>query len=198
MLTPTEESADAAATQLPPGPLTRFRWTICALIFFATTVNYLDRQMFSLLVPFFENDLRLGPIDLALINVSFIVPYGLGMIFVGRFVDRIGIKKGLGSMFLLWNIASIGHALVGSLNGFMGARFLLGIGESGMFPSAVKTVTEWFPVKERSYATGIFNAGSNVGAMLAPLLGVWIATKYGWRECFVVIGIAGLIWIYFW
>ncbi len=174
------------------------RWTICALIFFATTVNYLDRQLFSLLVPFFEDDLKLGPTDLALINVSFVLPYGLAMIFVGRFIDRVGIRKGLGSTFLLWNLASIGHALVRSLTGFMGIRFLLGLGESGMFPAAVKTMTDWFPSKERSLATGLFNAGANFGAILAPLLGVWIATVFGWRACFFVTGGAGLLWIFFW
>jgi ACS family hexuronate transporter-like MFS transporter len=178
--------------------MTGVRWTICALIFFATTVNYLDRQLFSLLVPFFENDLKLGPTDLALINVSFVLPYGLAMIFVGQFIDRVGIRRGLASTFLLWNIASIGHAFVRSLAGFMGIRFLLGLGESGMFPAAIKTMTDWFPARERSFATGLFNAGANCGAILAPLLGVWIAIHYGWRVCFMVTGSIGIIWIFFW
>jgi MFS transporter, ACS family, hexuronate transporter len=178
--------------------ITRYRWTICALIFFATTVNYLDRQLFSLLVPFFEDELKLGPTDLALINVSFVLPYGLAMLFVGRWIDQIGIKKGLGGSFLLWNLASIGHAVVNSLGGFMGIRFLLGLGESGMYPAAIKTMTDWFPTRERSLATGFFNAGANLGAFLAPLVGVWIATVYGWRACFVFTGAAGLVWILFW
>ena len=178
--------------------MSNVRWTVCALIFFATTVNYLDRQLFSLLVPLFEDDLKLGPTDLALINVSFILPYGFAMIFVGRFIDRIGIKKGLSASFLLWNIASIGHALVQSLTGFMGIRFLLGLGESGMYPAAVKTMTDWFPARERSLATGYFNAGANLGAILAPLVGVWVATVYGWRECFLITGGIGIIWIFFW
>lgn len=175
-----------------------FRWTICALIFFATTINYLDRQLFSLLTPFFEDELKLGPTDLALINVSFILPYGLAMIFVGRFIDRVGIKRGLGGIFVVWNIASLAHAFVSSLTGFMGIRFLLGLGESGMFPAAIKTMTDWFPKKERSLATGIFNAGSNMGAMLAPLIGVALATHYGWRDCFLVTGGVGILWIFFW
>lgn len=175
-----------------------FRWTICALIFFATTVNYLDRQLFSLLIPFFESELRLGPTDLALINVSFVIPYGVAMIFVGQWIDRVGVGKGLGNSFLLWNVASMGHALVNSFSGFIGMRFLLGLGESGMFPAAVKTVTEWFPARERSLATGVFNAGANCGAILAPLLGVWLAATYGWRTCFVLTGLVGLIWIVFW
>ncbi|MFZ4506242.1 MAG: MFS transporter [Fimbriimonas sp.] len=179
-------------------PKNGFRWTVCALIFFATTVNYLDRQLFSLLVPFFEDDLKLGPTDLALINVSFILPYGFAMIFVGRYIDRVGIKRGLGQSFLLWNFASIAHALVQSLSGFMGIRFLLGLGESGMYPAAVKTMTDWFPVKERSLATGYFNAGANLGAILAPMLGVACAAAFGWRACFLITGGAGIIWIFWW
>ncbi len=175
-----------------------YRWTICALIFFAVTINYLDRQLFSVLIPFFENDLRLGPTDLALINVSFILPYGFAMVFVGRAIDRVGLRKGLAAAFLLWNVASIGHALVRGLGGFMGARFMLGLGESAMYPSGVKTVTEWFPVRERSTATGVFNAGANMGAIAAPLLGVWIATVYGWRACFMITGAVGMVWLVFW
>lgn len=177
---------------------TGYRWTICALIFFAVTINYLDRSLFSQLVPFFESELKLGPTDLALINVSFTLPYGFAMVFIGRWIDRVGIRRGLGSSYLIWNVASIGHALVQSLGGFMGARFLLGLGESGMYPSGVKTVTEWFPVKERSTATGIFNAGANMGAIAAPLLGVWLAKTFGWRVCFLLTGALGLIWLVFW
>ena len=179
-------------------PMTGVRWTVCALIFFATTVNYLDRQLFSLLVPYFENDLKLGPTDLALINVGFVLPYGLAMIFIGRYIDRIGVKRGLGQAFLIWNVASICHAFVRSLGSFIGIRFLLGVGESGMYPAAVKTMTDWFPVKERSLATGIFNAGANFGAFLAPILGVWLAEAYGWRTCFMVTGAVGIVWIFFW
>lgn len=177
---------------------TGYRWTICALIFFATTVNYLDRQLFSILVPFFEDDLKLGPTDLALINVSFILPYGLSMMFIGRWIDRFGIKRGLGIAFWVWNLACAAHALVRSLPGFMGARFLLGVGEASMFPAAVKTMAEWFPPKERALATGYFNAGANLGALLAPLLGVALATHFGWRACFVVVGLLGLVWVVFW
>lgn len=181
-----------------PAPATGFRWTICALIFFATTVNYLDRQIFSNLVPFFENDLKLGPTDLALINIGFILPYGLSMMFIGRLIDRIGIKKGLGIAFVVWNFACIAHAFVRSLTGFIGIRFTLGIGEAGMFPAAVKTMTEWFPKRERALATGYFNAGANLGALLAPVLGVALATLIGWRGCFMVIGFLGLVWLFFW
>ncbi len=178
--------------------VTRVRWTICALLFFATTINYFDRQLFSILVPFFENDLRLGPVDLALINVSFLLAYGAGMVFVGRWIDRVGVKRGLGTSFLVWNLASVGHALVGSLGGFAAIRFLLGLGESGNFPASVRTVAEWFPKKERALAAGWFNAGSNVGAILAPLLAVGIAETLGWRACFMLLGGLGLVWLWFW
>ncbi|WP_437964181.1 MFS transporter [Sorangium sp. So ce260] len=180
------------------GVMTRTRWTICALLFFATTINYLDRQLFSLLVPFFENELRLGPTDLALINVSFLLAYGFGMVFVGRWIDRVGTRKGLSATFLLWNVASAAHAFVGSFGGFAAIRFLLGVGEAGNFPSAVRTVAEWFPKRERALATGLFNCGSNVGAILAPLLAVRIAEAYGWRACFLVLGGIGVVWIFFW
>lgn len=191
----------AASPPLAPaqkGTVTRARWTVCALLFFATTINYLDRQLFSLLVPFFEDDLRLGPTDLALINVSFLLAYGFGMMFVGRWIDRVGTRIGLGVSFVLWNIASIAHAIVGSFGGFAAVRFLLGVGESGNFPAAVRTVAEWFPKKERALATGFFNSGSNVGAILAPLLAVRTAEAYGWRACFLILGGIGVVWILFW
>ena len=178
--------------------LSGFRWTICALVFFAMTVNYLDRQVFSLLVPYFENDLRLSPTDLALINVGFALPYGLAMTFVGRWIDRVGVGRGLRSTFLLWNVASIAHAFVTGLGSFVLVRALLGIGECGMYPSAVKTSAEWFPQKERATANGLFNAGANMGALLAPLLGVGIAQAFGWRVCFVVTGLVGMAWIPLW
>lgn len=179
-------------------PLSGVRWTICALVFFATTINYLDRQLFSNLVPFFEDSLKLGPMDLALINVSFILPYGLAMLFVGRFIDKVGIRIGLGTMFLIWTLASIGHAFVRSIVGFIGIRFMLGVGESGMYPGAVKTMADWFPVKERAVANGIFNAGANFGAILAPILGVKIAKAYGWQAAFEVLGGVGMVWLIFW
>jgi MFS transporter, ACS family, hexuronate transporter len=175
-----------------------FRWVICGLVFLAVAINYMDRQMFSQLIPFFEDDLKLGPTDLALINISFILPYGLAMVFVGQGIDGVGVRRGLTASYLLWNLASLAHAFVGSLFGFMGVRFLLGVGESGMFPAGIKTVADWFPRKERALATGIFNAGGNGGAVLAPILGVWLATAYGWRSCFLLTGSVGLFWLVLW
>ncbi len=177
---------------------TRVRWGICALLFFATTINYLDRQLFSLLTPFFEDELRLGPTDLALINVSFLLAYGFGMIFVGSWIDRVGVRIGLAASFLVWNLASMAHAMAAGLGSFAAVRFALGAGESGNFPAAVRTVAEWFPKRERALATGLFNCGSNVGAILAPLLAVGIAETWGWRMCFLVLGGVGGVWIVFW
>lgn len=180
--------------------MTRYRWTICGLLFAATTVNYLDRQLFSQLIPFFEDDLKLGPIDLALINISFLLFYGLGMMFVGRFVDLMGTKKGFGIAFLVWSAASALHGLANSLSSLIFFRASLGLGESANFPASVKTVADWFPKKERATATGWFNSGSNIGAVLAPLLAVGIAQSHtgGWRTCFIVLGIVGGLWIFFW
>jgi ACS family hexuronate transporter-like MFS transporter len=179
-------------------PISRVRWTICALLFFATTINYFDRQLFSLLIPFFENDLRLGPVDLALINVCFLLAYGFGMTFVGRWIDQVGVRLGLGTSFLVWSLASMAHCLATSLGGFATIRFFLGVGESGNFPASVRTVADWFPKKERALATGWFNAGSNVGAILAPLLAVRLAEAIGWRTCFLLLGAVGMVWLAFW
>ncbi|MBS1701287.1 MAG: MFS transporter [Armatimonadetes bacterium] len=176
----------------------RVRWTICGLLFAATTINYLDRQLFALLVPFFDNELRIGPVDIALINASFLLAYGFGMVFVGRLIDRIGTKKGLGWGFFVWTIASAAHALVGGFMGFIAARFMLGVGESANFPASVKTTAEWFPKKERALATGWFNSGTNIGAVLAPFLAVYVAKQFGWRAAFLILGSIGAVWLLFW
>ena len=178
--------------------MTSFRWTVCALIFFATTVNYFDRQLFSVLVPFIEKDFKLTPLNLAFINSSFVLPYGLSMLFVGRQIDKVGVKKGLSVGYLIWSAASFLHAFVPGMQALAAARMLLGVGESALYPTGVKTMSEWFPTKERALATGIFNAGANGGAMLAPILGVWLEAKYGWRSCFMVTAAAGLVWLFFW
>ena len=174
------------------------RWTICALLFFATTINYLDRQTFSVLVPIFEKELRLGPNDLAAINVAFLLTYGIGMVVVGQIIDRVGTKVGLAVTFLLWSLASVAHGLVSGLGGFLVVRGLLGLGEAGNFPATVRAVAEWFPAKERALATGWFNSGTNIGAILAPILAVALAHFVGWRTCFVLLGLAGLVWLVFW
>jgi ACS family hexuronate transporter-like MFS transporter len=174
-----------------------YRWRICALLFFATTINYIDRNLFGNLVPILEDDLKLGPTDIAFLNSCFQLMYGFGMIFVGRFVDHVGTKRGLSVTFSLWNLAAMGHALANSVPSMAGMRIALAAGEGGNFPAAIKTVAEWFPRKERALATGLFNCGTNIGAVLAPFA-VYLAVISGWRECFVILGALGFIWLFFW
>src|SRR5579875_481153 len=176
----------------------RYRWTICALVFFATTINYLDRAVISLLKSYLEKDFNWTESDYSDIVIGFQLSYAIGMIFIGRFVDKVGTKLGYALSLLLWSIAAIGHAFVRSTFGFIVARAGLGVSESGNFPAAIKTIAEWFPKKERALATGIFNSGSNVGAIVAPLTVPFIAEKWGWKWAFIITGVVGLIWLIFW
>jgi ACS family hexuronate transporter-like MFS transporter len=176
-----------------------YRWTILALVFFATTVNYLDRQVISLL-----KDDYLAPLfgwsetDYANIVVVFQISYAIGMLGVGWVIDKIGTKLGYALSLLVWSFAAIGHSFARNTLGFMAARSVLGVSEAGNFPAAIKTVAEWFPKKERALATGIFNCGTNVGAIVAPLTVPLIALSWGWQWAFILTGAAGLIWLVFW
>ncbi|MEO9022838.1 MAG: MFS transporter [Ginsengibacter sp.] len=176
----------------------KYRWTICTLLFFATTINYLDRSVISLL----KNDLELKfnwtESDYSDIVIAFQLSYAIGMLMAGRFIDKVGTKIGYAVSLALWSFASMGHALVKSTVGFLIARSALGISEAGNFPAAIKTTAEWFPKKERALATGIFNSGANIGAILAPLTVPFIVVKWGWQEAFVFTGAFGLIWLVFW
>lgn len=176
----------------------KYRWTICALLFFATTLNYLDRSVISLLKPDLEERFNWTESDYADIVIAFQLAYALGMLLAGRFIDKVGTKLGYAISLIVWSIASMGHALVRSTMGFVVARGLLGISEAGNFPAAIKTTAEWFPKKERALATGIFNSGANVGAILAPLTVPYIAVHWGWQEAFVFTGALGFIWLIFW
>ena len=176
----------------------KYRWTICALLFFATTINYLDRQVISLLKPYLEVQFKWTEGDYSYIVMAFQLSYALGMIFVGRFIDKVGTKLGYALSTLAWSLAAMGHALAQSTLGFGIARSALGISEAGNFPAAIKTVSEWFPKKERAYATGIFNSGSNIGAVVAPLTVPWIAEKMGWDWAFILTGAVGFIWLILW
>ncbi|GAC1386352.1 MAG: MFS transporter [Ginsengibacter sp.] len=176
----------------------RYRWTICALIFFATTINYLDRSVISLLKPYLEKQYKWTESDYSNIVIAFQTAYAIGMIFVGRFIDWIGTKLGYGIVTFVWSIAAMSHALARSTFGFAAARAALGVSESGNFPAAIKTVAEWFPKKERAFATGIFNSGSNIGAVIAPLTVPWIAENWGWNWAFILTGAIGFIWLIFW
>ena len=176
-----------------------YRWTILALVFFATTVNYLDRQVISLLKDdYLDPAFHWTETDYAGVVVAFQVCYGLGMLFMGWLVDKVGTKIGYALSLTVWSFASISHAFAQSTIGFMAARGFLGLSEAGNFPAAIKTVAEWFPKKERALATGIFNSGTNVGAIIAPLTVPFIAVAYGWRWAFILTGAIGLIWLLFW
>ena len=187
-----------AASESIGRAVTRVRWTVVALLFGATTVNYIDRQVLGILAPTLTRELGWRETDYARIVSWFSVAYGFGLLGMGRFMDRIGVRVGLSVAVGLWSLASMGHALVRTVGGFGVARALLGVGESGNFPAAVKTVAEWFPKRERALATGIFNAGSNVGVILAALLVPWIALALGWRWAFIATGALDLVWLVAW
>ncbi|MBO9594688.1 MAG: MFS transporter [Niabella sp.] len=196
----------------------KYRWTICGLLFFATTVNYLDRQVLSLLKPTLEDLFGWTNSQYADIAAAFQFTYAIALLFAGRIVDRLGTKKGYMWAIILWSVGAMIHAwaipigqgtisalgwtglaaLPVSVVGFMVARIVLGIGEAGNFPAAIKATAEYFPKKERSLATGIFNSGTNVGAILAPLTVPWIAKHWGWETAFLIIGAVGFIWLIFW
>jgi ACS family hexuronate transporter-like MFS transporter len=176
----------------------RYRWTICALLFFATTINYIDRQVLGILAPDLQKSIGWNEIDYGYIVTAFQAAYALGMVLVGRLMDKLGTKIGYSIAVAVWSVAAMAHALARSVTGFAIARFSLGLGEAGNFPAAIKTVAEWFPRKERALATGIFNAGSNVGAVLAPLVVPWITITYGWQMAFILTGVIGFIWVVFW
>jgi len=175
-----------------------YRWTICALIFFATTINYLDRAVISLLKSYLEKDFQWTETDYSNIVIAFQISYAVGLLLAGRIIDKTGTKIGYAISLLLWSIASVAHALVRNTFGFIIARSALGVSEAGNFPAAIKTVAEWFPKKERAFATGIFNSGTNIGAILAPLSVPFIAQSMGWQWAFIITGSIGLIWLIFW
>lgn len=174
------------------------RWFMLSLVFLATTINYLDRQVMGLLKPVLEKEFSWDEKDYSYIVMAFTTTYAIGYLAMGRFIDRVGTKIGYAVSLVVWSLASIGHGFVKSTVGFLIARSTLGISEAGNFPAAIKSVAEWFPKKERALATGIFNSGATVGAILAPLLVPFILGHYGWRETFVWIGALGLLWIILW
>ena len=176
----------------------KYRWTVCALIFFATTINYLDRQVIGILKPLLESDLSIGEAEYGYIVTCFQLAYAFGMVIAGRLIDKFGTKIGYGISVILWSIAAMGHALAKGGLGFGFWRALLGVSESGNFPAAIKTVAEWFPKRERALATGIFNSGTNVGAIIAPLAVPFLAAKWGWQSAFIITGVIGFIWVIFW
>jgi ACS family hexuronate transporter-like MFS transporter len=174
------------------------RWAVCALLFFATTINYIDRQILSLLKPILDEQLHWTNAEFGMVNSAFQGAYGLSLLGFGWFIDRFGTKIGYTVSIAAWSVAAMGHALVGSVSGFIWARVALGLGEGGNFPAAIKTVALWFPKKERALATSIFNAGTNVGAIVAPAIVPWMAFTWGWQSTFIAAGLAGFVWLLFW
>jgi ACS family hexuronate transporter-like MFS transporter len=198
----------------------RYRWVICALLFVATTINYVDRQVIAILKPDLQKLFAWSERDYAAIVFTFQLAYAIGLLVAGRVMDRLGTKLGFVLAIVLWSVAAILHAfadwfpwlrlptvlvdppsivlLSGAAAGFALARFLLGLGEAGNFPASIKTVAEWFPRKERALATGIFNSGTNVGALVTPLVVPWIALQFGWQWAFVITGLTGFVWLVWW
>lgn len=175
-----------------------YRWTICALVFMATTINYLDRQVISLLKSTLSEDLNWNDGDYANIEIAFKLFYSFGMLIAGRVVDKLGTKLGYAVATGLWSVAAVGHALATSVVGFIVARAALGVTEAGNFPAAIKSTAEWFPKKERALATGIFNSGTNIGAIVAPLSVPFIASAWGWQWAFIITGLIGFFWLILW
>lgn len=203
---------------MPQKPIGNYRWTVCALLFFATTINYLDRQVLSLLKPVLEDQYQWTNVQYANITSAFQFTYAIGLLFAGRIVDAMGTKKGYAWAIVIWSLGAMIHSwalpigdgmltvlgwvgivsVPASVLGFMFSRAFLAIGESANFPAAIKATAEYFPRKERSFATGIFNSGANVGAILAPLTVPWIEVNWGWQAAFMIVGAIGFIWLLFW
>ncbi|MCL5270027.1 MAG: MFS transporter [bacterium] len=180
------------------GPMTHYRWTICALLFVATTINYMDRQVIGILKPTLSDHFGWSESDYSRIVMCFSGAYAAGYLLVGRLMDLIGVRWGLSLAVAVWSLFGMGHAFASTVAGFGFARAGLGLSEGGNFPASIKTVSEWFPKKERALATGIFNAGSNVGALLTPILVPWLVERYDWRAAFFVTGALGFIWLVLW
>jgi ACS family hexuronate transporter-like MFS transporter len=187
-------------TSRPPKTTTTgiYRWGIVVLLFTATTINYLDRQIIGLLKPLLEIEFSWTESDFARIVIAFTAAYAVGLLAMGWFVDKVGTKIGYAVTIIWWSVAGMLHALARSAFGFAVARVGLGLGEAGNYPAAVKTVAEWFPQKERALATGLFNAGTSVGVVVALLIVPWILSHYGWQEVFWITGALGFVWLIFW
>ena len=194
-----------------------YRWIVCALLFFAATINYVDRQVIGILKPTLQREFGWSEIDYADIVFSFQLAYAIGLLLAGGIVDRIGAKRGFVLAIVLWSLAAIAHAeattfgpavatvlgvlgltYTASVAGFIAARFLLGLGEAGNFPASIKVVAEWFPRRERALATGLFNSGTNIGALVTPLIVPWITLTWGWYWAFVATGALGFLWLLVW
>jgi MFS transporter, ACS family, hexuronate transporter len=182
----------------PGQPAGRVRWTICAMLFVATSINYMDRQVIAILKPTLEHTIGMTEVSYGYIVDAFQIAYAIGLLAAGRLIDKLGTRIGYMSVMAVWSLSAMGHALASTVMEFGFARFFLGLGESGNFPAAIKTVAEWFPQKERSLATGIFNSGANVGAILAPAIVPWVTLRWGWHAAFLTTGLLSVLWILWW
>ena len=194
---PGSESKVSVATQLAHH-IGRFRWIICTVLLLGVMKNYMDRQVIGVLKTTLQHDLGWSEIDYGNLVFAFQAAYALGMVLVGRFIDRVGTRLGYALAMAFWSLASIAHGVATSFTSFLAARFALGLGESAVFPASMKAVAEWFPKKERALATGIFNAGTNLGAITTPLIVPWIAVHWGWRPAFFLLGGVGFVWLALW
>jgi len=181
-----------------PARVGYFRWAICALLFFATTINYIDRQVLGILAPDLQKSIGWTEIEYGNIVMAFQAAYALGLLLTGRLLDRMGTRLGFALAIALWSVAAMFHAAARSALGFGIARFALGLGEAANFPASIKTVAEWFPKRERAFATGIFNAGTNVGAVVAPAVVPFIALTWSWQWAFIMTGAIGFLWLGIW
>ena len=190
--------SQAAAAATVPSRLGYFRWIICGLLLLGTTKNYMDRQVLGVLKTTLQHDFSWNEIQYGNLVSAFQIAYAAGMLLVGGLIDRLGTRLGYALAMIFWSLASMGTALASSLTGFRMSRYALGFGEAAVFPASIKAVAEWFPKKERALATGIFNAGTNVGAIITPLIVPWIVLRWGWQGAFVGIGSIGFVWLFIW
>ena len=179
-------------------PAGSYRWVIIGLLFVITTINYMDRNLLGVLKPTIQGDLHFSETEYGQIVFAFSMAYAAGYAGMGAFTDWVGVRIGLAVAAMIWCVASAAHGLVTSVSGFMIARIALGLGEGGNFPTCIKSVATWFPVRDRALATGIFNSGSNVGGLVAPLIAAFVTAYYGWQAAFYVTGLVGIIWVGFW
>lgn len=178
--------------------MSHFRWVVCALLFFASTINYMDRQVLGILAPYLQHIIGWNEIQYGYIVTAFQAAYAIGLLLMGRLIDRVGTRIGYAIAIAIWSLAAMSHALARTAFEFAEARFALGFGESGNFPAAIKAVAEWFPQKERALATGLFNSGTNVGAVVAPIVVPFITLRFSWRWAFVFTSFLSATWLAFW
>jgi ACS family hexuronate transporter-like MFS transporter len=194
----TSETVSETAVAGNPSPAGYFRWVICALLLFGTTKNYMDRNVLGVLNVTLQHTLGWNEIDYSNLVVFFQAAYAVGMLLMGRLIDKLGTRLGYALAMAFWSLASMATALGNSFTSFAVSRVALGLGEAAVFPASIKAVAEWFPKKERALSTGIFNAGTSIGAMITPVVVPWINARWGWRGAFIGIGALGFVWLLFW